>query len=286
MIGVTGATGEVGGRVARRLADRGIEQRLIVRDPSRAPDLPGRQVARATYDDAEAMREAFADVDTLFLVSASEHPERIAQHVRAVDAAAASGVERIVYLSFLGAAANATFTLARHHFATEQRVRSRGLPFTFLRSSIYLDLMPFFAGSESVIRGPAGEGRFAPVARDDIADVATAVLAEPAPHAGQTYDMTGPEAVTMREVAQHLSSAAGREIRYVNESVEEAWASRSSFGAPDWEVEGWITSYTAIARGEMDVLSTAVADVAGHPPISVPDWFRMHPEAFEHPHLS
>lgn len=281
MIGVTGATGKVGGRVARRLAEAGYEQRLIVRNPSRAPNLPKAEVAQATYDDAEGMGDAFGGVSTLFLVSASEHPERLAQHVRAVDAAVTAGVERIVYLSFLGAAPDATFTLARQHLATEQHVRSTGTPFTFLRSSLYLDFMPFMTGDDGAIRGPAGSGRFAPVARDDIADVATAVLMDPASHEGRTYDMTGPEALSMGEVAHHLSAATGREITYVDETIDEAWASRSGYGAPDWEVEGWITSYVAIANGELEVVSSSVADVAGHAPSSVPGWLQKHPESYE-----
>ncbi|MDQ3983021.1 MAG: NAD(P)H-binding protein, partial [Actinomycetota bacterium] len=102
MIGVTGATGEVGSRVARRLAARGERQRLIVRDGSRAPSLSGADVATfGGYGDVDGMKRAFAGVTTLFLVSAREAPDRVEQHVRAVDTAVTSGVERIVYLSFI-----------------------------------------------------------------------------------------------------------------------------------------------------------------------------------------
>jgi NAD(P)-dependent dehydrogenase (short-subunit alcohol dehydrogenase family) len=90
-LAVTGATGGVGGRVARRLADAGVRQRLVVRDPSRAPALPGATVARATYDEPAAMRDAFAGADAVFLVSAAEHPERVRQHLAAVDAIADAG---------------------------------------------------------------------------------------------------------------------------------------------------------------------------------------------------
>ena len=175
-VAVTGATGAVGGRVARLLAERGVRQRLVVRDPSRAPDLPGSEVAQATYDDADALKAAFTGVDAVFLVSAAEHPERIRQHLTAVDAVADAGVDRVVYTSFLGASPECTFTLGRHHWLTEERLRERDLAYTALRDSLYLDFMSFLAGADGVIRGPAGDGALAPVARDDVADVAVAVL--------------------------------------------------------------------------------------------------------------
>ena len=264
---MTGATGAIGGRVATLLAGRGVPQRLVVRDPGRAPQLDGAETAVASYDEPAAMRTAFAGVDTLLLVSAAEHPDRVRQHIAAVDAAAAAGVRRVVYTSFLGAAPDATFTLARHHWVTEQRLRASGVAFTFLRDSLYLDFLPFMAGEAGVIRGPAGDGRVAPVARADVSDVATAVLLDGSgAHDGQTYDVTGSALRTMAEWAAELSAATGREVRYQEETVEEAWASRAVYGAPDWEVEGWITSYVAVAVGELAVATDVVQRVAGHPP--------------------
>src|SRR3954452_19031426 len=99
LIGITGATGQVGGRVARRLAERGASLRLLVRDASRAPALDGAEVrAFPGYHDGEAMRAGLAGVHTLFLVPGAEAPDRVEQHYTAVDAGAAAGVARIVYL--------------------------------------------------------------------------------------------------------------------------------------------------------------------------------------------
>lgn len=268
LVAVTGATGGVGGRVARRLADAGVRQRLVVRDPSRAPSLPGAEVARATYDEPAAMRDAFAGADAVFLVSAAEHPERVRQHVAAVDAVADAGVARVVYTSFLGAAADATFTLARHHWATEEHLRARRLAFTILRDSLYLDFLPLMVGADGVIRGPAGDGRVAAVARDDIADVAAAVLTGEG-HEEATYDVTGGELVSFAEVAATLSELSGRPISYQAETMAGAWESRRSYGAPDWEVEGWITSYAAVGSGELAVRSDTVERIAGHPPTTL-----------------
>jgi NAD(P)H dehydrogenase (quinone) len=268
LIAVTGSTGALGGRVAARLAAAGVRQRLVVRDPARAPDLPNVEIAQATYDDADALRDAFAGTDAVFLVSAAEHPERVRQHLTAVDAVAAAGVERVVYTSFLRASPDATFTLARHHWATEERLREHDLAYTALRDSMYLDFLPFMAGAEGVIRGPADGGRVAMVARDDIADVAVAVLLGDG-HERVTYDITGAALHTMAEYAAELAEVSGRAVTFEDETIEQAWQSRSSYGAPDWEVEGWITSYTSIASGELAVVSDTVARLAGHPPTTL-----------------
>jgi NAD(P)H dehydrogenase (quinone) len=87
------------------------------------------------------MQQAVAGVDTLLLIPIKEHPERVRLHQTAMDAAVAAGVKRIVYSSFLSAAPHATFTFARHHYATEQHIRSKGVAFTFLCGSAFLEVL-------------------------------------------------------------------------------------------------------------------------------------------------
>ncbi|MEH1127286.1 SDR family oxidoreductase [Micromonospora sp. CPCC 206061] len=268
-LAITGATGRLGGRVARQLAERGVNQRLVVRDPDRAPALDGAEVVRASYDDAGAVRRALEGVETVFMVSGAEQPDRVAQHRTFVDAAAAAGVTRLVYTSFFGAAPDATFTLARDHWATEQHIRASGLAFTFLRDNLYMDFVPMMAGDDGVIRGPASNGRAAVVAQDDIADVAVAVLLAPQAHEGVTYDLTGPEALSMAEMAAALTEATGRQVTFQDESIDEAYTSRASYGAPKWQVDAWVSTYLAIASGEFLPVSDAVAKVAGHPATSL-----------------
>ena len=271
MIGVTAATGGLGSRIARRLADSGVRQRLIVRDPGRAPSLPDTEVAQAAYGEHAALLNALDGVDTLMLLSATESADRVALHKATVDAAVAAGVRRIVYTSFAGAAPGATFTFARDHWHTEQHIRSTGVDFTFLRDNLYLDFVPGFAGEDGVIRGPAGDGRTAAVARDDVAAVAARVLVDSG-HSGATYDLTGPAAFTLAEAAAVLTEAWGRKVRYEPETLDEAYRSRECFGAPAWEVAGWVTSYAAIASGELSHLSTAVEDITGARPISLEEY--------------
>jgi NAD(P)H dehydrogenase (quinone) len=280
---VTGVTGGLGGRVARRLAGRGIAQRLVARDPGRAPRLAGAEVAAASYDDPDSLERAFAGARTLLMVSASEDPDRLRLHANVVQAATDAGLERIVYTSFYGAAPDCTFTFGRDHWHTEELIRASGLRSTMLRDNLYLDFLSLMVGADGVIRGPAGEGRVAAVARDDIADAAVAVLlAEGGRHDGRTYDMTGREALSMAEVAEELSRASGRTIAYHAETLEEAYASRASYGAPDWEVEGWVTTYVAIANGELEGVSGDVAAVAGHPPMTLAEFLRDNPDSYHH----
>ena len=91
---VTGAAGAVGGRVARRLEALGLPQRLVVRDPAKAPEVGGAQVVAGSYADGESMRRALDGIDTLFLVSGRESRTRLEEHYSVVDAAAAAGVRR------------------------------------------------------------------------------------------------------------------------------------------------------------------------------------------------
>jgi NAD(P)H dehydrogenase (quinone) len=263
VIGVTGATGHIGGAVARALAERGVPQRLVVRDAARAPDLPDASIAQAPYGDAGAMQTALAGVDVLLLVSAAEHPERLAQHRTAVAAAAAVGVQRVVYTSFQGAAADSVFTLGRDHFWTETALREAGLGATTLRNCLYADVLPLFFDDAGVIRGPAGEGRLAAVARRDVTEVALAALLDEQ-HAGQTYVLTGPEALTLDDVAQEVSEATGEALRYERETVEQAYASRAHYGAEPYQLDAWVSTYTAIAAGEMAEVTTDVERVTGH----------------------
>lgn len=276
-LAVTGATGRIGGGVARRLAAAGVPHRLVVRDPSRAPELDGSEVARAEYGDLAASRAALEGVDVVFMVSGSEAVDRVDQHRTFVDAAAAAGVRQIVYLSFYGAASDATFTLARDHAATEAHLERSGLAWTFVRDNLYLDYFPLLAGDDGVIRGPAGEGRVAAVAIDDIADAVTSILREPSAHAGATYSLTGPEALTLHEVAGVITEATGRPARYHAETVEEAYRSRARYDAPDWLVDAWVSTYTAIAAGELSGVTDEVERLSGHPPRSLDDVLRTGP---------
>ncbi|HSO15757.1 MAG TPA: SDR family oxidoreductase [Arthrobacter sp.] len=268
-LAVTGSTGNLGGLVARLLAEAGSPQRLLVRDAARAPELEGAVPVVCTYMDSVLAKAALDGVKTLFMVSAAEAEDRLQQHYAFVDAAMAAGVQHIVYTSFFGAAPDSTFTLGRDHYATEERIKASGMDYTFLRDNFYLDFLPLLAGGDGVIRGPAGDGVVAAVARADVARSAVTVLRDPALHVGKTYDLTGPEDISLATAASLLTAGTGRTITFHNETVEEAYASRASYGAPPWQVDAWVSTYTAIAAGELAGPTSAVHELTGREPLGL-----------------
>ena len=281
VIAVTGATGKLGSRVARLLVDRGARVRLVVRTSSSPPAGLGEVVSTGGYRDEDGMRAALRGCSTLFLVSGREAADRLQQHLTVVGAARAAGVERVVYTSFQGAGPQCTFTLGRDHWHTEEAIRAAGLGFTFLRDSFYLGMIPVLCGPDGVIRGPAGDGRVAAVAHDDVAAVAASALLDDGLD-GQSLDVTGPRAFSLAEAAAELSAVSGVEVRFENESEAEAYASRAGFGAPDFEVAGWVTSYQSIAAGEVSRVSDTVERLTGAAPQSLPDYLRSHPDEWAH----
>jgi NAD(P)H dehydrogenase (quinone) len=254
-IGITGVTGRLGGRVAAAFPDA----IRLARDPAKAPGA-----RRSSYDDPGDL----TGITTLFMVSAGEDVDRVGQHRRFVDAAAAAGVQHVLYTSFVNAAPDATFTLARDHWATEEHIRVSGMRWTFLRDQMYADFFPLLAGEDGVIRGPADDGRVAAVAIADVADSAIVVLREPSAHGGATYSLTGPEALTLTEVAKILT-AHGRPTTFYDETLEEAYASRQRYGEPDWQVEAWVSTYLAIADGSLAGVTEDVRVLSGHEPLSL-----------------
>lgn len=280
MIALTGATGALGSRVAHLLA-ADHQLRLLVRDPDRAPQVDAQVAVFADYTDREGARAGLRGCDTLLLVSGRESADRVSEHRTMVEAATDAEVGRIVYLSFQGAAPEATFTFARDHFHTEQLISASGLDHVFLRDSLYLSALAGLAGPDGVIRGPAGDGAVAGVSHDDVAAVAARVLID-RQWDGTTMDVTGPAALTLTDVARELRAVSGREVSYVPESEEEAYASRAHFGAADFEVRGWVTSYQAIARGELATVSDTVQRVTGRSPASLGDVLRAEPAAWAH----
>ncbi|NEE58944.1 SDR family NAD(P)-dependent oxidoreductase, partial [Streptomyces sp. SID8455] len=111
---------------------------------------------------------------------------------------------------------------------------------------------------------------------------AAVLLDESETHDGRAYDLTGPEAFTLAEAAEELSRVTGRPVVYVPETREEAYASRAGYGAQVWEVAGWVTSYEAIANGELAAVSDAVPTLTGHPAKSFTEFLTENPDSYRH----
>lgn len=267
-LAVTGSTGALGGLVARHLAD--LAPRLVVRDPSRAPDLGG-EVRSCSYDDASAARAALEGVDVLFMVSAAESEVRRAQHRTFIQAAADAGVGHVVYTSLV-ACDGPPELLNSAHRATEEHLRGCGLPWTVLRNAIYASgvaelLAPAVSTGRHVTN--AGDGAVAYVARDDCAAVAAAVLAAgPGPAgglAGRTLDVTGPEALTAADLAGLLGARLGRPVEVVHVD-DDAYRDRLvGAGTPAPVAAALVALGRAVRSGRYGRVSTTVPELTGGP---------------------
>ena len=253
-LAITGVTGRLGGWVSQLLDEAGIDHIAVARRPDRLPQRPHlRPAGPAAYDDA-TFANAVAGVDTLLLVSANLSGRRLAEHTAAVESARDAGVQRIVYVSLLGAAPDATYVNARDHWQTEQMLASSGLRWTVVRPSFYTDTLRRLADERGVVRGPAPTGRVSLVGHRDIAEVLVEILRD----ATGRYDegvlpITGPEALTLAEACS-FEAITAREARRI----------RSEAGEPPHLAEAWVSWFLAIENGEVAEVSDVVREITGH----------------------
>jgi NAD(P)H dehydrogenase (quinone) len=269
MIVITGASGNIGGLIAGRLAGEGHRVRLFVRDPARAPRIDGAEVALGDFALPATIARALGPGDRLFMVSVHEdNPVRIEIHRRFIEAVADARVSQIVYLSYLNAAEDAINYHARSHAVTEQMIRDSGIPWTFLRPSLYLEVLHRRFDPTRVMRAPAGDGRATWVSRADIAAVAAAALSEEG-HLERVYDVTGSQLLTMGETAAIVSEVLGRRFTFAHETESEAWAWRERAGQSPFEITARIASWRSVREGEVAAVADTVERVTGTPPLSL-----------------
>jgi len=259
----------VGGLVARELAGRGEPMRLLVRDRSRAPDLPGAEVLEADYGDAGSLAQALGDGDQVFMTSLHEGPEqRVPHHRSFVEAAARAGVAHVVYLSFVNAGPDAVFIHARSHGATEAMLGAAGLPFTSIRNGMYADEIPGWFDPDGVAREPGGDGRMSFSYRPELARAIAAVLTDPGDEGG-VYDVTTPESVSMAELAAIASEVTGDPYRW-DPAGDDVWDERwRALGRRGWELEAGHTTYEALRTGELDVVGDGYRRLTGEEPLTI-----------------
>ncbi|WP_201709740.1 SDR family oxidoreductase [Streptococcus salivarius] len=274
MIGITGVTGKLGSYVADIVDKKEIASIHLARSPERAEVYASAEIRKMVYANTPEVVAALKGIDVLLMVSARENPERVKEHKNFLDAAKLAGVQHIVYTSFYGADEQATFTLSRDHAQTEAYIKELGFTYTFLRDNFYLDFLVDMALENGEIRGPAGSGLVSAVARKDTSRVAAEILLKPKEWENQILNLTGPEDLSMEEIVALLSKETGNSIRYVDESLEEAYESRKKWPAETWEYDAWVSTYTAIKVGEQAGVSTDVEKVLGHPASSLLDILR------------
>jgi uncharacterized protein YbjT (DUF2867 family) len=221
--------------------------------------------AHALAEQGVPVTAEVSGADALLLAPIENAPDRVQRSAELVDAARAAGVARVVMLSCVNASPDATYTLARDAWALEEHVRASGIAFTFARMNLQLDFLPWMITPDGEIVGPADDGRAAVVARADVIAAAAALLAADG-HDGATYDITGPEALTLPEMVGVLNDVTGRAVTFHN--------AMANVDAPDWQRRDWMSSFRAIAAGEFAAISGDVKRLTGRDPITLREFLR------------
>ena len=271
-IAVTGVTGNLGGMVSGLCKKNGIEVRNLARNVEKAEKIGFSNVFKSSYDKSEDTVKSLEGIEVLFMVSGSENPNRIQQHKDFIDVAKIAGVSHIIYLSFYNASKNSIFTLGRDHYATEEYIKENGFKYTFLRDNFYVDFFVDLCREYGEIKGPAGNGKVSAVVRSDVSEVVAKILENPGKWENQILNMTGPEELSMTEIVKTVSEYFGKEIKYIEETVEEAYESRKIWKAEQWEYDSWVSTYTAIAENEQSGISNDIEKVLGRKATSLVEY--------------
>ena len=270
---VTGATGRIGGLVARKLVGRGLRPRALVRDLITARKVlpPGVVPIVGDLEDPTSLQPAVVGLDALLVVS-SVHPRQRVLQGNLVRVAAAAGRPLMVKISGLGTALDSFVDSGRWHAETEQDIRGLGLPFTFLRPYFLMqNLGAQLAGarSEGALRSGAGDARIAMVDMLDVAAVAARLLVGEVDRRGEVLDLTGPEALSYTDVASQVGKALGREVAYEPQDPTAVRALFERLGMPGWHIEILLQFNRAFAVGWGAGVSDAVEQVLTRRPRSL-----------------
>lgn len=270
MILVTGATGSNGGAVLGELRARGVAIRALVHRPEQVEQMRGRGVEAVAGDflNPASLDAALAGVDQAFLVCAST-PQQEQMETNFVEAAErAGGVRHVVKLSVLGADAVSPMTFGRRHGAVENRLKASGLAWTMLQPINFAQQLLFQVAGQVKQQGaffdPLGEAAVAYVDVRDNAAVAAIALTEPG-HEGQSYPLTGPEALTGAQIAQTLTTITGRLVRYQAISLDEFKQGALQMGLPEAIAEPLRDLYALLQTGAGATVSDSVTRVTGKP---------------------
>jgi NAD(P)H dehydrogenase (quinone) len=271
---ITGASGQLGRRVAELVLEQTSDVVLVTRTPEALAGFAerGAQVRRGDFDDPASLDAAFAGGERLLLVSTNVIGTRVAQHRRAIDAAVRAGVRHVLYTSIPNPGPENAAAVAVEHRETEEALRASGLAWTFLRNDIYADLQPQSAAA-AIASGQlvtnAGDGRTGYVTREDCAAVAAAVLLSDG-HEGRAYDVTGPETLSAADLAALYSELGGRPVQVVHvDDAAFAAGLVEHAGMPQAMAEIYATFGIATRDGVLDVRTDVVERLTGRAPQSL-----------------
>lgn len=274
MILITGASGNVGREVLKQVCEAGARVRAAYQSPQRAAEAPaGVETVVADFNRPETLRAALTDVDRVFLVGPVA-PNLVELESKATDEIKRSGVRHLVKLSAMGTR-GATFP--RQHAESEDRIKDSGVPWTFLRPNGFMQNMVMYNArtvrEQSAFYGSQGEGKVSHVDIRNVASVAVRVLIEDG-HAGRTYTLTGPEALSNSRIAEILSATLGRPIKYVNLPPEQMKQALVGGGVPEWNANGILDLETLYRDGGASTVTGDAELVLRRQPITYEQFAR------------
>src|SRR6187397_713745 len=276
--GAAGRVGAVGRTVTELLLRQGFAVRAMVRiEDERAQALRelGAQVVSGDLLDLDAMHRAIAGCDTMYF-GMSVSDTYLAATVNAAAVAKHHGVKAFINMSqmTLSQMSITETTASPQHklqWLAEQTLNWSGLPVVHVRPTVFLEGFFLMLTSESVansnqIRLPFGEGKTSPVSAEDVARVVTALLANPQPHIGKIYHLTGPQSENMHFYAQEYSKALGRTITFADIPVEAWRDGLLKRGLPVHLVNHLATMADLHRAGRYDRMSDDVLKLTGQGP--------------------
>lgn len=284
MILVTGATGLNGKELLRKLSARGVAVRALVRNPAKAEAiaaLPHIEIVQGDMAQPETLVTALRGVDRAMLISSSD-PAMLDVQSNFIDAAKRAGVKHVVKLSGIMPELDSAFRFARMHGEIEKRLEASGMAFTHLRAGefmpAYFRQVPNITAKGAILL-PMEDARIASIDVGDIAEIAARVLTG-AGHEGKIYPLTGPQALTMAEVAEKLTAATGKTIRYVNVPPEAARQAQLAAGMPPFLADALFELFAERRSGKEARVWPDAAALLGRPPTSFDEFVRRNAAVF------
>jgi uncharacterized protein YbjT (DUF2867 family) len=272
MILMTGASGTVGRAVLHEVLKNGQPLRAMYRseeDAGKAP--PGVATVIADFAFKDTLKRALDGVDRVFLVC-SPIPALVELESNVIEACQESGVRQIVLNSALGAG-DYPKSFPSWHRIVEDKLRSSGLGYTILRPNSFLqNISTFYAPSirsQGAFYAALEDARTSYVDVRDIGYVAARVLASPGDHAGKTYELNGPEALTCLELAARISRVSNRNVNFVCISEDAQRKSMLDLGMPEWQVNALLELQQYYANGQGGEVTDVLPALLGRPPVSL-----------------
>ncbi|GCD97824.1 SDR family oxidoreductase [Embleya hyalina] len=273
MILVTGATGSIGRHLVRRLDELGAPFRALVRDADQGRAL-GCPYAVGDFDDPDSIAAAVVGIDRVLLNGAGAVPTpdgrpqpMVAQQKTVIDAAGRAGVRRIVKVSVWHAHRGGRLAQGAH-WEIERHLEASGVEWSLLHPSGFMQNFLTGAGTfddNGSLIAPAVDAPVSYIDCHDIAASAAVLLTEPR-GAGETFVLTGPEALTMREVADHLEGSLGRPVGVVALGAEDMAARLEAQGVPRRFADDVAHLWADVGTGSMAATTPAVEHLTGREP--------------------